>query len=64
MRVCKLYDGNFDFRKMQITEVLGEVGIQFTPNLNLLPNENRFKYCPLCGRKLENKNFKGVELLQ
>lgn len=57
MSICKLCDGNFDFRKMQITKVLGEVGIQFTPNLNCLLDENKFKYCPLCGRKLEDKNF-------
>lgn len=60
MNTCKLCDGNFDFRKMQISEVLGEVGIQFSSNLNLISDENKFKYCPLCGRKLEDKNFKGV----
>ena len=59
MNTCKLCDGNFDFRRMQITEILGEVRIQLSPNLNLILDKDKFKYCPLCGKKLEDKNFKG-----
>lgn len=58
MSDCKLCNGNFDFRKVQINEILGEIGITFTPNLNKISEESMFKFCPLCGRKLTNKNFK------
>ena len=58
MSDCKLCNGNFDFRKVQINEILGEVEITFTPRLKTLPIENEFKYCPSCGRELTEKNFK------
>ena len=57
MNNCKLCGGNFDFRKVQINELLGDVGITFTPNLNKISKEAMFKYCPLCGGKLTDKNF-------
>lgn len=58
MSNCKLCNGNFDFRKVQINEILGEVGITFTPRLNEIAEESMFKFCPLCGRELTDKDFK------
>ena len=58
MSDCKLCNGNFDFRKVQINEILGETGISFTPRLNEITEEYMFKFCPLCGRKLTDKDFK------
>lgn len=56
--VCKLCGGNFDFRKVQITECLGEIGITLTGNLHRINEENKFKFCPECGRKLTDDDFK------
>lgn len=58
MSDCKLCNGNFDFRKVQINEILGEIGITFTPRLNEITEESMFKFCPLCGRELTDKEFK------
>ena len=38
---CKLCGGNFDFRKVQITECLGEIGITLTGNLHRRSEERR-----------------------
>lgn len=58
MSNCKLCNGSFDFRKVQINVLLGEVGITFTPRLNEITKEAMFKFCPLCGRELTEKDFK------
>lgn len=58
MNTCKLCNGNFDFRKMQLAEFLGGIEICFGGNLNDSNNKNRFKYCPECGRKLTDNDFK------
>lgn len=55
--MCKLCNGTFDFRKVQISEVFGELTITFTPYLNNTNAGTRFKYCPMCGRKLTKKDF-------
>lgn len=57
MNTCKLCNGNFDFRKMQIAEFLGRTEICFDGNLNNSNSKNRFKYCPECGRKLTDNDF-------
>ena len=44
MNTCKLCNGNFDFRKVQISEILGKTGITFTPNLNRISEKEKFKY--------------------
>ena len=58
MNSCKLCNGNFDFRKVQINEILGEVGISFTHSLNEITEESMFKFCPLCGRELPDMDSK------
>lgn len=55
MNTCRLCGGNFDFRKVQIIDVLGEASITFSPNLNSVPDDCKFKFCPECGRKLTDK---------
>ena len=60
MSDCKLCNGNFDFRKVQINEILGDVEITFTPRLNKITG-NTFKFCPLCGRELTDEDFKIIE---
>ena len=46
MNTCKRCNGNFDFRKVQISEILDKNGITFTPNLNRISEKEKFKYCP------------------
>ena len=52
MSNCKLCNGNFNFSKVRICEILGKIGITFTPTSNEITWESMFKFCPLCGRKL------------
>lgn len=54
---CKLCKGDFDFRAVQITEVLGSTGIYFTAYRNHVEESTRFRFCPLCGRELTNSDF-------
>ena len=55
--ICKLCNGSYDFRRVQISEILGEKGITLTSKLNTLSNDMKFKYCPLCGKELTAENF-------
>ena len=57
MNTCKLCNRNFDFCKVQISEILDKTGITFTPNLNRISEKEKFKYCPSCGRKLSDEDF-------
>lgn len=52
MNTCRLCGGSYDFRKIQIGECLGGIGISFNGSLQASTEENRFKFCPECGRKL------------
>ena len=61
MSDCRLCNGNFDFRKVRISKILDEVGITFTHRLNEITWESMFKFCPLCGRELTDKDFKKIE---
>lgn len=54
---CPLCNGTYDFRRIQISETLGEKGISLTPRLNTLSDDMKFKFCPLCGSKLTAENF-------
>lgn len=54
---CKLCGGEYDFRKVQISETLGEVSISLSGNLQRIAEESKFKFCPECGRKLTSENF-------
>ena len=57
MNTCRLCSGSFDFRKIQIGECLGGIGISFNGSLQDSTEENRFKFCPECGRKLTTEKL-------
>ena len=61
MSNCKLCNGNFNFSKVRICEILGKIGITFTPTSNEITWESTFKFCPLCGKKLTDEDFKKIE---
>ena len=61
MSNCKLCNGNFNFSKVRICEILGKIGITFTPTSNEITWESMFKFCPLCGRGLTDEDFKKIE---
>ncbi len=56
---CILCDNGYDFRKIQVNEILGTVGIALASSLNSVTKSNAFKYCPVCGKKLTKDNFGG-----
>ena len=60
---CILCDNGYDFRKIQVNEILGTVSIALSSSLNSVTKNNAFNYCPVCGKKLTKNNFGGKELL-
>lgn len=57
LNTCKLCSGDYDFRKVAISEVLDETSIVFTENMHVNTGVTQFRYCPLCGNKLNtNEN--------
>lgn len=59
---CKLCGTKYDFRMVQITKCLVEMGISFSGNVDQVHKENAFKFCPECGRKLTKENFDGNDI--
>lgn len=60
---CKLCGGKYDFRMVQIDEYLNMTGIAFTGNKRQVNNDNRFRFCPKCGRELTKEDFGGVDFV-
>lgn len=58
---CKLCGGKYDFRMVKIDEYLNMTGIAFSGNKRQVNNDNRFIFCPKCGRELTKENFGGVD---
>lgn len=58
---CKLCGGKYDFRMVQIDECLNMTGIALSGNTRQVNNDNRFRFCPKCGRELTKENFSGVD---
>lgn len=58
---CKLCNGNYDFRMVQIDECLNMTGIALSGSKRQVNDDNRFRFCPECGRKLTKENFGGIE---
>ena len=57
LNTCKLCSGDYDFRKVAISEVLDETSIVFSENMHGNTGVTQFRYCPLCGNKLNtNEN--------
>lgn len=47
---CILCDNGYDFRKIQVNEILGTVSIALASSLNSVTKNNAFNYCPVCGK--------------
>jgi predicted nucleic acid-binding Zn-ribbon protein len=60
---CKLCGGKYDFRMVQIDEYLNMTGIAFTGSKRQVNNDNRFRFCPKCGRELTKEDFGGVDFV-
>ena len=58
---CKLCGGNYDFRMVKIDEYLNMTGIAFSGSKRQVNNDNRFRFCPKCGRELTKEDFGGVD---
>lgn len=58
---CELCGGKYDFRMVQIDEYLDMTGIAFSGSKRQVNNDNRFRFCPKCGRELTKENFGGVD---
>lgn len=57
---CELCGGKYDFRMVQIDECLNMIGIALSGSKRQVNNDNRFRFCPKCGRELTKENFGGV----
>lgn len=58
---CKLCGGKYDFRMVKIDEYLDMTGIAFSGSKRQVNNDNRFIFCPKCGRELTKEDFGGVD---
>lgn len=56
---CELCGSNYDFRMVEINNVLGSIGVVLTNNVRNANSDNCFRYCPRCGRKLTKENYGG-----
>lgn len=58
---CELCGGKYDFRMVQIDKYLDVTGIAFSGSKRQVTNDNRFRFCPKCGRELTKDDFGGVD---
>lgn len=58
---CELCGGKYDFRMVKIDECLDMTGIAFSGSKRQVNNDNRFRFCPKCGRELTKEDFSGVD---
>ena len=58
---CELCGGKYDFRMTQIGRFDDMAVISLSGSVFQIDNDNRFYYCPKCGRKLTKENFKGTD---
>lgn len=58
---CELYGGKYDFRMAEIGRFDDMAVISLSGSVFQIDNDNRFYYCPKCGRKLTKENFKGID---
>lgn len=58
---CELCGGKYDFRMVQIDKYLDVTGIAFSGSKRQVNNDNRFRFCPKCGRELTKDDFGGVD---
>lgn len=57
---CELCGRNYDFRKVQFCDLMGHSEVALSGGVIHMP-EKPFKYCPMCGRKLTDENFRGEQ---
>lgn len=58
---CELCGGKYDFRMAEIGRFDDMAVISLSGSVFQIDNDNRFYYCPKCGRKLTKENFKGID---
>lgn len=58
---CELCGGKYDFRMTEIGRFDDMAVISLSGSVFQIDNNNRFYYCPKCGRKLTKENFKGTD---
>lgn len=58
---CKLCGGKYDFRMVKIDKYLNMTGIAFSGSKRQVNNDNRFRFCPKCGRELTKEDFGGID---
>lgn len=58
---CKLCGGKYDFRMVKIDEYLNTTGLAFSGSKRQVNNDDRFRFCPNCGRELTKEDFGGVD---
>lgn len=58
---CKLCGGTFNFSKLQITKSYDGTIICLSSHINRLKEDEKFRFCPLCGEKLSDENFQDVK---
>lgn len=58
---CELCGGKYDFRMTEIGRFDDIEVISLSGSVFQIDNNNRFYYCPKCGRKLTKENFKGTD---
>lgn len=58
---CELCGGKYDFRMVKIDKYLDMTGIVFSGSKRQVNNDNRFRFCPKCGRELTKEDFGGVD---
>ena len=58
---CELCGGKYDFRMAEIGRFDDIAVISLSGSVFQIDNNNRFYYCPKCGRKLTKENFKGID---
>ena len=58
---CELCGGKYDFRMTEIGRFDDMAVISLSGSVFQIDNDNRFYYCPKCGKKLTKENFKGKD---
>ena len=59
---CKLCDGKYNFDSILVRECLNKPTVAFAGGSSKANENNRFRFCPICGEKLTKENFGGREI--
>ena len=58
---CELCGKKYNFKMVKINEYLNMIGIALSGSKRQVNNDNRFRFCPKCGKELTKENFGGAE---